>query len=185
MGRIETLEIMAILRGAYPQFYRSISREEAEDTVNLWVDMFCDDNVQIVAAAVKALIATDEKGFPPHIGAVKTKIRQLTAPLQMTEAEAWRLVYKAVRRSGYNADEEYKKLPPMLQRLVGGPDQLRAWAMMGADTVQSVVASNFQRSYRAKAKSEAEYQAIPADVRAAIEAVSARTALNPGSEVIQ
>lgn len=29
---------------------------------------------QEVSAAVKAFIATDEKGFPPHIGAIKAQI---------------------------------------------------------------------------------------------------------------
>lgn len=37
--------------------------------------------------------------------------------------------------------------------------------MMDADTVSSVVASNFQRSYRARATHEREMLALPSDVR--------------------
>ena len=44
MERSDVLRIMAVLRGAYPQFYRDISRQEAEATVNLWTDMFSGDD---------------------------------------------------------------------------------------------------------------------------------------------
>lgn len=157
---------MAVLRGAYPQFYRNISRNEAEDTVNLWAEMFFDDPYPVVAAAVKALIASDSKGFPPVIGQVKDRIMKITSPAEMTEVEAWGMVQKALRNSVYGAAEEFDKLPSVLQKLVGSPAQLREWAMMDAETVQSVVASNFQRSYRARAAQVREFEALPGDVKA-------------------
>lgn len=52
-----------------------------------------------------------------------------------------------------------------MQRLVGSASQLREWAMMDADTVSSVVASNFQRSYKVRAKNEREILALPSSVR--------------------
>lgn len=36
---------------------------------------------------------------------------------------------------------------------------------MDSDTVQSVVQSNFMRSYRARSQSEQEYLALPAEVK--------------------
>lgn len=81
MGRNDVIRIMAVLRGAYPQFYRDISRQEAEDTVNLWAEMFAGDSYPAVAAAVKALIADDRRGYPPHIGAVKKKLREVQRAL--------------------------------------------------------------------------------------------------------
>lgn len=177
MTRKETGIIMDILATAYPRFYAGPDAPDPEKAVALWAEMFAGDDVRLVAAAVKALIATDSKGFPPHIGAVKEKLRQLTEPEQMTQAEAWGLVLKAINRSGYQAREEFEKLPPLIQRLVGSPSQLRDWGMMDASTVQSVVASNFQRSYQARAKQDAEYQALPADVKQILSAVSERFAL--------
>lgn len=168
----DTGTVMEILKTAYPTFYSGPNAPDLKQATRLWAEMFRDDDVSIVAAAVKALIVTDEKGFPPHIGAVKGKIRQVTAPDQMTEMEAWELVRKALSRSGYGAEEEYKKLPPMIQRLVGSHRQLKEWAMMDTDTVNSVIASNFQRSYRARAKSEANYMALPKDIRSVIEGVA-------------
>lgn len=165
MDRADVLKIMSVLRGAYPQFYRNIDRKEAEATVGLWTEMFAHDEYPFVAAAVKALIESDSKGFPPHIGAVKEKLRLLTAGDEMTEAEAWGIVAKALRNSTYGSREEFDKLPPMVRRIVGSPSQLREWAAMDSEAVHSVVSSNFQRSYRAIAQREREIAKLPPDVR--------------------
>ena len=178
MNQTETLKIMAVLRGAYPAFYWDMSRKEAESVVALWAEMFAEDDVAIVAAAVKALIATDDKGFPPHIGAVKAKVRQITQPSGMTPQEAWNLVAKAIRNSAYESREEYGKLPKEIQRLVGSPNQLRDWATMDSETVHSVVASNFQRSFAARQKADNDFKALPRDVQAMIGTVAERMALH-------
>ena len=180
MTRKETGIIMDILATAYPRFYAGPDAPDPEKAVALWAEMFSGDDVRLVAAAVKALIATDSKGFPPHIGAVKEKLRQLTTPEQMTPAEAWNLVLKAINRSGYHSQEEFDKLPPLIRRIVGSPSTIRDWGMMDANTVQSVVASNFQRSYQARARQDAEYQALPSDVKQMLSAVSERFALKEG-----
>lgn len=168
MERSDVLKIMAVLRGAYPQFYRDITRSEAEDTVNLWLDMFRQDDPQLVAAAVKSVIEGDEKGFPPTIGQVKAKMRLLTDSDEMTEAEAWELVSKAIRNGLYGAQEEFDKFPPVIRRIVGSPNTLREWARMDTETVHSVVSSNFQRSYRAVSAKEQEYAKLPAEVKAMV-----------------
>lgn len=156
---------MSVLRGAYPHFYRDISKQEAYDTINLWTDMFSNDDASIVAAAVKSLIDGDDKGFPPTIGQVKTKMRLLVGSDELTEAEAWNLVSKAVKNGLYGAVEEFEKLPPAVKRIVGSPSQLRDWASMDGDTLHSVVASNFQRSYKVVATREKEIAALPDDVK--------------------
>lgn len=166
MTRQETGIIMDILTTAYPAFYNGRNAPDMRMTVNLWAEMFAEDDVKIVAAAVKALIATDDKGFPPHIGAVKGRIRKISNPDEMTEQEAWTHIAKALRNSSYNAEEEFSKLPPILQDVVHAPQQLREWARMDEATVQSVVASNLQRSFRAKAKSMRDFEALPKDVQA-------------------
>lgn len=166
MTRQETGIIMDILTTAYPAFYNGRNAPDMRMTVNLWAEMFAEDDVKIVAAAVKALIATDDKGFPPHIGAVKGRIRQISNPDEMTEQEAWALISKALRDGYYNAEVEFAKLPPLVQDVVHDPRQLREWSMMDESTVQSVVASNVQRSFRAKAQSKRDFEALPKDVQA-------------------
>lgn len=169
MNRAEVLKIMSVLRGAYPQFYRDISRQEAEDTVNLWEEMFSHDEYPFVAASVKAMIESDDKGYPPHIGAVKAKLRLITGGDEMTESEAWGIVAKALRNSTYGAKEEFENFPPIIKRIVGNPAQLREWGMMPSETVHSVVSSNFQRSYKAIAQREREIAKLSPDVKALAE----------------
>lgn len=177
----ETGQVMDVLTVAYPQFYRRQTDAERTNALLLWAGMFEDEPVVLVVAAVKALVATKEDDWPPTIGAVKARIRQITQPEAMTEAEAWGLVLRAIKRSGYKSREEFKKLPPMLQQLVGSPSQLRDWGMMDEATVQSVIASNFQRSYRARAKSQQEYDALPPCVKQVIGAVAGKLSLRaPG-----
>lgn len=165
MTRDDVIKIMSVLRGAYPHFYRDISKQEAYDTINLWTDMFSRDDASIVSAAVKSLIDGDDKGFPPTIGQVKTKMRLLVGSDELTEAEAWNLVSKAVKNGLYGAVEEFEKLTPAVKRIAGSPSQLRDWASMDSDTLHSVVASNFQRSYKVVATREKEIAALPDDVK--------------------
>ena len=172
MTRQETATIMDILAAAYPRFYTGADAPNPVQTLNLWATMFADDPVEVVAMAVKAFIASDKKGFPPHIGAIKDAIVKLKTPDAMTEQEAWELVRRATSNSNYGAKDEFEKLPPVVRRLVGSQNQLREWAMMDSDTLNSVVASNFQRSYKARAASEREYLALPSDVRNAMEQLS-------------
>lgn len=165
MNSAETLKILAVLRAAYPQFYAKMSKAEGEGIVGLWADMFADEPYELVAMATKALIKTRESTFPPNIGEISAKIQQLTRPDEMSELEAWGLVSAALRNSAYGASEEFAKLPPLIQGIVGSPSQLRDWSQMDSTTVESVVASNFQRSYKARSKSSREYEALPASVK--------------------
>lgn len=180
MVRTDVLKIMAALRGAYPQFYRSIDRTEAEDTVNLWLDIFAGYDYGLVASAVKSFIDGDEKGFPPVPGQIKAKMRLLCGNEEMTEAEAWAAISVAVKNGLYGAEEEFRKLPPALQKLVGAPSQLRDWAAMDSGILQSVVASNFQRSYRTAVQREKELAKLPPDVKKLIADAGKRMALEAG-----
>lgn len=166
MNRKETVSILALLRAAFPAFYREMGRQDLEKIVDLWEDMFRQDDVRIVAAAVKALVAVKTDSFPPSVGAVKEKVRQITEPKPASEQEVWARISKALRNGTYGAEQEFAALPEEIQRVVGNPEQLRAWAAMDEKSVQSVVASNVQRSYWAKAQADREFAALPEDVKA-------------------
>lgn len=161
----ETLKIFAVLKANYGNFYKNMSRIDAEAQVSLWAEMFEDTPYEVVGMAVKAFIATDVDGYPPNVGRIKQEIRKLSEKEQMTEQEAVSLIMKATRNGLYGAQQEYDKLPPVLQRLVGSPSQLKVWARMSADELQTVVASNLMRSYKVIAKREEEYQALPSSIK--------------------
>lgn len=161
----ETLKIFAVLKANYANFFKNMSRVDAEAQVSLWAEMFADTPYELVGMAVKTYIATDVEGYPPNVGRIKRELMRLTEKEQMTEQEAVSLIMKATRNGLYGAKEEFEKLPPVLQRLAGSPEQIRAWARMPVDELQTVVASNLMRSYRAIAKKEEEYQALPSSIK--------------------
>lgn len=169
MNREETLKVFAVIKANYNNFFKTINAKDANAMVNLWTEMFADVEYGLVGAAVKAYIASDIKGYPPNVGQINEQIRKLTASEQMTEQEAVSLIMQATRNGYYNAQEEFDKLPPILQRIVHSPHQLRAWAVMNEDEVQTVVASNLMRSYRVIAKNEEERQSLPNSLKLLIE----------------
>lgn len=183
MNKAETAKIIAILATAYPDQYHKIGREEAANITNLWADMFAAEPFELVAAAIKALIATKVDGFAPTIGAVKAKIATLQSPNLITEVDAWAMVSKACRNGIYGYKKEFAKLPPEVQAAVGSAEQLRDWAMMDAETVQSVVASNFMRSYKAKTARHKELALMPPDVQQLIGSVANTLALEKGMDI--
>ena len=163
MNREQTKQLMAVIRAAYPNYYRGVNAQGMADAVDLWTTMFAEDPPELVAGAVKAFIASDKKGFPPVIGQIKAKIRDLTAKEQLTETAAWAMVRKAIANGAYGAVEEYEKLPEEIKVCVT-PDLIREWAMDETGSEQ-VIASNFMRSYRAAVVRKQELDALPADVR--------------------
>ena len=168
MTKEHTEAILQILETAYPQFYRGKSAEERRGALRLWHDMFAERDGMEVAAAVKAFLATDTKGFPPSIGQINEKLVRLTGPEALSEQEAWGLVSRAIRKASYHAAEAFAALPPVIQQVVASPSTLRTWAMTPAEDLETVVASNFMRSYRLRAAEARELLALPRDVRAVL-----------------
>lgn len=163
------LGVMAVIKEFYPSFHKDKTSQQIQVSVNLWHEMFKDDDGNQVLAAVKAFVATDTKGFPPSVGQIKQRLVQLNAPDMPDESEAWGQVWKAIQNSGYHSGEEFKKLHPIVQRVVGQPEVLKAWSILPADEVQTIIASNFQRAYRARKHEVAEHLALPSELRQVLE----------------
>jgi hypothetical protein len=176
MTRQEALAVMVMLKTAYPTFYKNLSKEDINAAVNLWATMFSEESIQVVTEAIKALMCTLK--YPPTIADVKEKIAMITQPPTMTEMEAWDMVRRAI--SYYHANEAFANLPPMLQKIVGSPNQLREWALMDVETVNSVIQSNFMRSYRAMAAREREYAMLPSSTKQLIAGLAQKYSLLEG-----
>ena len=176
MTRQEALAVMAMLKTAYPTFYKNYSKDEINAAVDLWATMFADDPAYIVTEAVKSLMCTLK--YPPTIADVKEKIAMITQPPTMTEMEAWDMVRRAI--SYYHANEAFANLPPILQKIVGSPNQLREWALMDVETVNSVIQSNFMRSYKAKVAQEKEHAMLPSSTKQLIAGLAQKYSLTEG-----
>lgn len=204
MNRDETALIMATLSAAYPSFYRNASEYDAQAALNLWATLFEDEPYKLVEAAVMQYIATDEKGYPPHLGAIKNSVYKLrTQDADMSEMEAWNIVKNAMRGASLSptsrrfiagvleektsAERNFEAMPIILQRIVGSSYQLAAWADVPSQDVETVVQSNFMRSYRARIQHERERMLMPSSVREMVQGLldSAETAALKAPEGIE
>ena len=157
--------IIAALRSYWPKGEYCLDKESK----NTWYRSLGDIDYEACDKAVLEL--SQVAVFPPTIAEIRSTVTRQKAPrsMLMTEAEAWALVEKAVRRSTYYAAEEFSKLPATVQRAVGSSDVLRSWAMSENPADLGVHEATFKRSYGAVANSEMKERQLSASLYAAIE----------------
>lgn len=165
MTKQDTYQVLAVLQVFYRDSFQELSNEAAQLKVELWQELFADEPVEEVVAAVKAYAATDRKGFPPVPGQIKEQIAVLRNQNGMSEQDAWEMVNNALRNSSYGSAEEFAKLPVDVQRAVGSANMLRTWATMPYDELQTVIASNFKRDYRSIVAQKKDFAKIPNAVK--------------------
>ena len=137
MTREDTIKILSILKASYPNFYKDMSKKDAETTVNLYTEMFEHNDSNLVATAIKELI--QHQSYPPTVADIKNKIDELTQPYEETEAELWE-IYKKIIQSGYYGDRtEFDALPEDIKSYLGNnPNRINELGMMESSTFNSV-----------------------------------------------
>lgn len=163
MTRDETIKILMVVQAAYPNY----KPQDKTVAVNVWTEMLADIPYEQVSTAVKAYIQSDKSGFAPSIGDIREKVHNIFAEEdELNETAAWSLVLKAIRRSTYYSDEEFAKLPEVVQRAVSSPRQLREWATLEDvdGKTLTVIQSNFQRTFRTEQQRERERHKLSPDV---------------------
>ena len=159
MNKKETAQILAILREYYPRDFVST---DLQTKVEAWYLILKDYDYTLTQNAVLAFVTSDTEGFMPTLGQIIAKIKSLSNPKgDMTEVEAWALVYKAICNSAYNSVEEFEKLPDVVKRAVGNADVLKSWSMLNTDEVNTVIQSNFMRSYKSSNFQQKEIDVLP------------------------
>lgn len=137
MTREDTIGILSILKASYPNFYKELTKKDAETTINLYTEMFSNTEANLVATAIKELI--QHQSYPPTIADIKNKIDELTQPYEETEAELWE-IYKKTIQSGYYGDRsEFEELPEAIKSYLGNnPNRINELGMMESSTFNSV-----------------------------------------------
>ena len=165
MTKNEVVKLLMTIQTFYPNY----QVENKEFTINAWYSIIGDCDYKPMEKALRAYITTDTSGFAPSIGQLINKLHEVQSPQELNEMEAWLLVSKALRNGTYGAVEEFNKLPPLVQKAVGSPDNLRNWAQTDSESIENVVQSNFMRTYRTVVNRAKEYRKMPKDIQALIE----------------
>lgn len=168
MTKNEVVKLLMTIQTFYPNY----QVENKEFTINAWYSIIGDCDYKPMEKALRAYITTDTSGFAPSIGQLINKLHEVQSPQELNEMEAWLLVSKALRNGTYGAVEEFNKLPPLVQKAVGSPDNLRNWAQTDSESIENVVQSNFMRTYRTVVNRAKEYQKMPKDIQALIESTN-------------
>lgn len=156
MTREQTQDFLAMIQGTYPNF----NPPNKTVSVNAWTLALEDYEENVVHLAFKMYMQSNTSGFAPAPGQIIDNIHKLTEPQELNEMEAWSLVSKAIRNSGYNSVEEFAKLPPIVQKAVGLPDQLRVWAF-DEHYNEGVARGHFINCYKVILEREREIQKMP------------------------
>lgn len=115
MNRTEAAQILAILKAAYPNSYKGMTKEEAAGTVAVWAMQFADVSADVVMMAVNKAISTSP--FPPAISEVRAKFsaihweayellqcRFCEAPLPEPQRQNIQRIYDETRSFEYYAE---------------------------------------------------------------------------------
>lgn len=174
MTRDETLKILMTIQAAYPSY----KVPDKTVTANLWFRMLKDYTYIQVEAALDTYIRTNKSGFAPSIGEIIDILHMLFGEEDANEAEAWGLMWRAVKNSIYHAEEEFNKLPEAIQKTAVSPARLKELAVSQMDDISiGVERSNFMRTYRSELAKQKEIRKMSPEVR-----MLARKALKAAEE---
>lgn len=112
---------------------------------DIWYEMLKQFDYTTLSQAVYAYLQTESR--QPTIADIRNKALALLGKASLSGADAWSLVYKALTNSSYNSIEEFNKLPYPVQKAVGSADMLASWATVNIEEVQTVIQSQFLKSY--------------------------------------
>ena len=169
MTRDETVEIIRIMCDCYPNY----KPNNLSETVDVWQMMLDEYSYNQVSIALKAYVTSDTSGFAPSVGEIVAKIQLVSQPQELDGMAAWGLVSKALRNGTYGAVEEFNKLPPLVRQAVGMPDNLKNWATSDYQTIETVIQSNFLRTYETVVKRANEINRMPDNIKSLIEKTNA------------
>jgi hypothetical protein len=171
MTREETVKIIRIMCDCYPNY----KPNNLSETVDVWQMMLDEYSYNQVSIALKAYVTSDTSGFAPSVGEIAAKIQLVSQPQELDGMTAWGLVSKALRNGTYGAVEEFNKLPPLVRQAVGMPDNLKNWATSDYQTIETVIQSNFLRTYETIVKRANEINRMPDNIKSLIEKTNANS----------
>lgn len=171
MTREQVGKLLMTIQAYYPNY----NPPDKEITLNAWHIMLAEYPEELVLQALRACIATNTSGFAPDVGQIMSKIQTISQPQELDGMTAWGLVSKALRNGTYGAVEEFNKLPPLIRQAVGMPDNLKNWATSDYQTIETVIQSNFLRTYETVVKRANEINRMPDDIKSLIEKTNANS----------
>lgn len=167
MTREETKMIIAMLSSVYVNEFSKLSEDKVKQMIDIWSMLLEDEDADKIANATKVWLKTSSNAFMPTPAMLIQKSYDLFEAKGLTEMEAWNHISKAIRNGNYHAKEEWEMLPKEVQQMCS-PNDIRDWASMDTSQVQTVVSSNWQRSFKVREKNRVDYDRLPNETKSLI-----------------
>lgn len=164
MTREETKMIIKMLSSVYVNEFSKLTEDKVLQMIDVWTVLLEDEDANKIATVTKAYLKSNTNAFMPTPAMLINMAYELFTPKGMTEQQAWNTLYKAICNSGYEAQSEYDYLPYEIKPLVT-PSQLREWSQMDISTLNTVVASNFMRSFKVREKQRVDFAKLPNETK--------------------
>lgn len=164
MTRAECKQLLMICEATYPNFKNS----NPQEVLDAWFVILEEFDYKTILGALKVYIHTSESAFAPSVSqliAMTRKPKELSGP---DEVSVWREIRQAIRRGIYYHEEDFPKLSPIAQRLVGDPQQLREWACLPSEDIDNDIHKDIVFRFKALTERDKEISALPSEVRAQI-----------------
>lgn len=159
MTQKETAQVLSLIFSTYKREFKDHTDADKKVMLGLWTKAFEDKHYVLVMSAVEYYIFNDTSGFAPSIGNIKEIIKNASEE-NLGGAAAWEYICKAASNSIYHSKREFDKLPPLVQRVVGSPAQLKQWAMMDESAFNTTVKREFMKEYKALEKQDEWNKAV-------------------------
>lgn len=135
--------------------------ENPEATKKAWTWALKDYPAEAIMGALEIFVKTNTSGFAPSVSQLINAMHMPQDNEHLSEGEAWALVKRAIQDGNYHAEERFNELPPIVQRAVGSPNMIHQWAGSESSEVNTVIMSNFQRTYRAVLSKQGYQDRVP------------------------
>ena len=159
-----TREDVQMLLATISATYTNFEVKNKTVAINAWYMFLGDYDVNDVNEALRMYVKTENSAFAPNPGQLIGMIRKPELLSELSAADAWQMVRKAISRGNYYADRDFAQFPDAVQAAVGSPSQIRIWA--GDENFnEGVESSNFFARYSAALKKKQDIASMPSAMR--------------------
>lgn len=159
MTKQEAMQVLALLREAYPQ-----GAEITGATVSLWADLFSDTPYEVAWEAAKEVCRTWEGYTMPPPAELFKVIRNADGRTR-TLMEKWRKVEKLIKRGTRLTQEDFDELDEDIKAYYGGVSALRDLALLDMSELPNERARFLKHMPAVQERLETQKR-IPANVQA-------------------
>ena len=164
MNKQEAAKFVMRIKTRYPNAYAKFDSETMLMVVQTWAEDLETIPYEVADAALKQFVLNDTQGFPPTSGQLMYYIDKAMHPEDQNGEEAWLEVKRSARNDPDAAEEQFERLPKVIQKTIGSP---RFLVELGRaeESEDAVRKSLFMRTFNETMKREREDRMLPSAIR--------------------